>query len=234
MDKKSNQLQRDIIAILITSILYLPLILWWQNSDLSQKNNNNIESHKIILKISNFKPKPIYETSPFEDDTLDMLDEIMSEKSIIEPKIIKKEIVKKKPKILSKKPKPIYNPLVRTKKYISKKNVSKHKSKKRHKKKIQKVLHKRVDKNLFLSKLKNRINVNKHYPRMARKRRVKGRVSVSFKVTKSGRVSNISIKGSKIFFKSVKDAIHKSFPINTKGVKLPMTVNLILIYKLTG
>ena len=67
---------------------------------------------------------------------------------------------------------------------------------------------------------------------MAERRGLTGKVAVRFIVIKSVRSSNISLSGSKLFFKSAKNAIQNTFPINTKGVQLPITLNLSLLYRL--
>ena len=230
MKSLSNQIKRDIKALLLTIILYLPIIFWWQNNNLPKPIINKVEN-KTLLNLSTFKPEPIYETSLFEDDTLDDLDDIMSEKIIEQPK----KIVKKEEKVLSKKPKPIVHKkkiVKKRRKKIVSKHKSKSKSKKVQKKYTKKTISKKVNSSQFLSKLKNRINGNKRYPKMAKKRGLGGEVYVSFKITKNGKVSNISIKGSKIFSKSAKEAIKKSFPMDTKGINLPINIKLTLIYRI--
>jgi len=216
MDTPSNQLKRDIKSILITIVLYLTILFLWHNNSLSKPSINKVEN-KTLLSLSTFKPKPIYETSLFENDTLDDLDEIMSEPII-------------KEKILSTKPKPIVHKKI-LKRVKKRKKLVKTKIHKKYKKKnVSKIT--KISNKQFISKLKRKIERNKHYPRMAKKRRLEGRVSISFKVTKSGGVSNISVRGSKLFLKSAKDAIKKSFPINVKGVKVPISVRLTLNYKI--
>ena len=230
MKSPSNQIKRDIKSLLLTTILYLPVIFLWQNNTVPQKS---IEKQKeTIVNLNIFKQEPptppiIEETSPLEDDTLYDLDEIINE-AIPEPIITPKPIIKEK--ILSKKTKPIVHKKIVKRVKKSKKLVQKRSHKKYKKKNISKTP--KVSNKRFISTLKRKIEKNKNYPRMAKKRRLEGRVSVSFKVTKSGGVSNISIKGSKLFLKSARDAIKKSFPIDVKGIKVPISVKLTLNYKL--
>ena len=232
MNILSNQAKRDIKALLLTVTLHTPILFLWQNNI---SKNVLDEPKETILKLNIFKQAPptppiIEETSPLEDDTLDELDEIMSEPTP-EPIVTPKPIIKEK--ILSKKPKPIVHKKIVKRVKKSKKRIVKKRTHKRYKKKYISKTPKVSTKN-FISKLKRKIEKNKHYPKMAKKRRLDGRVSVSFRVTKSGGVSNISVKGSRLFLKSARDAIKKSFPINIKGVKVPLNVKLTLNYRVTS
>ena len=68
--------------------------------------------------------------------------------------------------------------------------------------------------NIFFTKLRNKINENKRYPRSARRRGIEGNVEVKFYVQRDGGVKNIKfISGKKIFKNSALKAIEKSFPI---------------------
>ena len=66
----------------------------------------------------------------------------------------------------------------------------------------------------FLKYLINRINSNKSYPNMARRRCIEGVVDVKFKILADGTVENIEIiSGKSIFKKATIQAIQRSFPI---------------------
>jgi protein TonB len=232
----SLQFKRDIKALLLTLIVYIPLIYLFYNYSSSIER---IESVERKIKLDIFKPLPtvehISQTSEFEDDTLDDLDEIMQEEEKITPEPIKKPLPpEKEHKVLTPKPKPV----IRKKRVIthkSKPKAKKHKYSKKatkSKPKPKRATTSYMSSSRVISMLKKRIEKNKRYPKMAKRRGLNGKVSVKFKINKAGRVSNISTKGSKIFLKSAKSAIEKSFPIDTKGVKLPMSVNLILLYRL--
>lgn len=68
--------------------------------------------------------------------------------------------------------------------------------------------------NQFISDLIQRINSNKSYPNMARRRSIEGVVDVKFKVIADGNVEDIEIvSGRSIFKKSAIQAIDRSFPI---------------------
>lgn len=68
--------------------------------------------------------------------------------------------------------------------------------------------------NIFIEDLVKRINSNKSYPNMARRRCIEGLVDVKFKIFSDGSVKDIIIiSGRSIFKKSAIEAIAKSFPI---------------------
>lgn len=69
--------------------------------------------------------------------------------------------------------------------------------------------------NIFFTKLRNRINENKSYPRSARRRGIEGSVEVKFNLCSDGNVKDIKfISGKNVFKKSIIEAIEDSFPID--------------------
>ncbi|WP_455756173.1 TonB family protein [Sulfurimonas sp.] len=72
-----------------------------------------------------------------------------------------------------------------------------------------------VKRDIFIADLIKRINSNKSYPNMARRRHIEGIVDVRFKILMDGNVNDIEItSGRKIFRRSAIQAIDKSFPID--------------------
>jgi protein TonB len=68
--------------------------------------------------------------------------------------------------------------------------------------------------NIFFTKLRNKINENKSYPRSARRRGIEGDVEVRFELLRDGSVDNIEfVSGKKVFKKSIIQAIEESFPV---------------------
>jgi len=66
----------------------------------------------------------------------------------------------------------------------------------------------------FIERLIKKINNNKSYPNMARRRCIEGIVDVKFKILSDGNVENIKIiSGRGIFKKATTQAIERSFPI---------------------
>ena len=120
-------------------------------------------------------------------------------------KIIKKiEKVKKVEKIIQNKNTPKFQS---SKKILKKKPLAKLDEKLNHNK-INK------QKQLYFSQVKQTINKNKIYPKVAIRRSIEGSVKIKFTLTKYGELVSFNIlKGQKIFKKSIAKAIQKSFPI---------------------
>ncbi len=239
MNHLSKQFKRDTKAFSLTLILYLPLLFWWSQSKVELFPER--VSTPLVLDLQKFvckeesTPEPLLKEPIIEDDFFEDFEEIMQEPVV-------------SPKPLTTKPKPI----VKQKKPIIKKPIKKKKLKKISKKRVVKKKHNRTSKgrqkqtkrknstasvskaktNQFITRLKKAINTNKIYPKMAKKRGLQGTVHVSFTINSSGKVSNITVKGSKMFIKATKRAILRSFPINTKNISLPLKVNLRLNYTL--
>ena len=90
-------------------------------------------------------------------------------------------------------------------------------------------------KNRFLEKVKSRINQNKIYPNIAKRRGIQGYTKVSFEIAKNGNVENIKLlEGNEIFKKAVFNAINESFPIKipTDLDIFPLTISLRIEFKL--
>ncbi|HHD79088.1 MAG TPA: energy transducer TonB [Epsilonproteobacteria bacterium] len=187
------------------------------------------------VKEKTIEPEPI-EPEPVEKEEKvePVVEETVPEPEVVKelPKPIVKKIVKAKKKTIQKK---------RIKKKYHKTRVSKKKVSK--KRKTKKVTQKKVSssrkfsaakKNAFLSQIRTRINKNKTYPRIAQRRGMQGSVHVSFVIKASGNVGNISVKGTKVFHTSARNAVKRAFPINVKNVplSLPTTVNLTLRYQI--
>jgi len=167
------------------------------------------------------EPEPIVEEKPIPE-------KIIPEP--IEPKIIPKPVVEE----IKKKP-------VVKKKVVKKKKVKK-KVKKRAPSKTTKgakqtgVAQKNASakKNLFLAKVRRKINQHKSYPKIAKRRGMQGKVKVRFTILANGNVGHISVSGPKVFHNSARNAVKKAFPISTRNIpiSLPTSVNLSLRYQL--
>ena len=89
--------------------------------------------------------------------------------------------------------------------------------------------------NIFFANLKKRINKNKSYPKVARRRGIQGEINVEFTISANGNIADIKIlEGRKLFHKSVKKAIEKSFPVEIPQelFSFPLTFSLKVLYKL--
>ena len=149
------------------------------------------------------------------------------QKKVIHKKIVKKKPVKKVIKKQSKidkvvkkepiEPKPIVKPIVQKKQngINDKKNELK--------------------KQKYYKLIKQTITLHKKYPKKAIRRGIQGFVKVKFIVSTNGELVSIDIiDGKKIFYKSVKKAIKKTFPLPPpKGVfSKNFELEVKLVYRL--
>jgi len=174
------------------------------------------------------------------------------------PKKVKPKTTHKK-KILKHKIKPV---ITKTKKIIQKPNIitKKVESTPKTKKNTQQnkhITHKQIKKNTssrqtkiidekkrknnkllqqkYYTQIKNLINQNKSYPRIAIKRGIEGVVKITFTISTHGELLSFQIvKGKKVFYKSIEQAVKKSFPtIPPKGILEKNTqLSLTIAYKL--
>jgi len=251
---------RFLISFISTICIYLILGFFFFHFSTFIVDSEIKPQEKIIsFSLSSYEPEiipPVEETKKKEEP---IEPEVVTKQEKIKP-IIKKRI---SPNPVVKKPisKPLVKKIVRPKKksVIKKKKTLKKKKKvkrnqtkhrgDKHKKKrvqtkvkrvakskktvlVQKVNH--VKKNQFLNQIRGKINRNKTYPRIAQRRRMQGTVNVRFTILSNGQVSNIFLRGKKVFYSSARNAVKKAFPINVKHVpfSLPTTVNLTLHYQL--
>jgi len=189
----------------------------------------------VQLSLTEFIPEVVPEAEVIEEEVVEVVPE---EKPEPEPE--PEPVVKEKPAITMPLPKP---PVKKTeiKKKTPKKKIKKKKVK-RHSAVNRKVGVRRqgsgqasiASKHRFLTMVRQRINRNKSYPRIAKKRGMQGSVKVRFTILPNGAVGDIAVVGPKVFRTSARRAIEKSFPIDTKKIPiaLPKTVNLTLRYKL--
>ncbi len=152
-------------------------------------------------------------------------------KKVVKKKVVKKKVIKKKykkKKLVKKRP---------SKRKVSTKKVSNKKrtrNKQANKKQTSQKQTNPAKKNAFLSRIRSKIDRNKIYPRIARRRGMQGYVKVRFTILRNGHVSNIVTSGKKIFYKSARRAIEKAFPVNAKKapLSLPAVINLTLRYQI--
>ena len=227
-------MNRYFLSFIITVLIYLSLIvgfLYYNNTPqpIKIKTKKSIESVKFtvikqekvepkpIIKpkttplppiIKKIKPKPIKNIKPIikkdENRTIE------KPKPIIKPKIIKKIKPKKRKKRVKKSNKTIKKTQIRKSKSISKKGViSKIKSN-----------NQKAQERSYYSKITKAINRNKSYPSKAKRRNIEGNVKVKVTLSKDGKLISYKIlNGNRVFKKSIKKAIKKSFPIKPpKGV----------------
>ena len=231
---------RHLISFLLTTLLYAMLFgSYFYLMTTYILDDRQAQDSAIQLSLAEFVPEVVPAAEEPEEE------EIVEEEPEPEPE----PIVKEEPVVEEVIPEPV-PPKVIPKPIVKKPEVKKKKkTKKKKKKKVKKrsaVSTSRgvkrqgsghastAQKNRFLATVRQRINRNKSYPRIAKKRGMQGSVKVRFTILRNGNVGHISITGPKVFHASARKAIKKSFPISTKNipVSLPKTVNLTLRYQL--
>ena len=91
-------------------------------------------------------------------------------------------------------------------------------------------------KKAFLNEIRNKLNANKKYPKIALRRHIESSIKVRFDISATGKVSNIRcISGKRIFYKSIKKTFSSTFvniPSNMRG-KLPIfDVSIVLHFNI--
>lgn len=237
---------RHVISFVVTTLFYIFLFggyFYLMTSYIVR--DRQPQDSTIQLSLTQFVPQ-----------VQEVEEEVPVEEEVVEDEPEPASIVKEEPvveELLPEPAKPKAVPLPVVKKTPPKKKV-KHKKKKAKKKKVKKkksktrsaaatsrgVKHRGsghvnvAEKNHFLAMVRQRINRNKSYPRIARRRGMQGAVKVHFTILRNGNVGSIRVSGPKVFHASAKSAVRKAFPISTKHapMSLPATVNLTLRYQL--
>jgi protein TonB len=189
------------------------------------------------------KEEPVEEIEPTEEEPVE--EQIIEKEPIVEepePEPVLKPEVKEP---VSEKPKPQVSKKPEVKKKSPKKVVKKKRQKRKKPAAVQSKKNssrstRRREKarsgssgnSQFVARLKAKINARKSYPRIARKRGMQGRVKVKFHITSTGKLSNLSASGPRVFINSAKQAVKSAFPLSTRGASLPMNVSLTLNYHL--
>jgi len=231
-------MNRYFSSFLLTTLLYASgVTLWLVSFDKKMEFTDKTKEAKSIqvsLVSLPTPPKPIPPTPLIEEkEEPKKIEEVAKVEPKVEkvtekplpkltqkPKKIVKKVIKKKPvKKIVKKKKP-------NKKYAksAKKSIITKKSKNSSKKLAQK-------RNLYYATLKRKINRNKSYPRIAKRRGMQGSVKVRFMISSSGQLLNIKIlSGPKVFHSSTKNAIKRSLPYTPpKGIlkgSTPLTISV--------
>jgi protein TonB len=157
-------------------------------------------------------------------------------KKVIPKKTVKKIIkpIKKKKQKVVKKEKP--KKAIKTKDTVTKKLIKKNKSvNKNTKSHLDEIKRNKINQQKYYTIIKEAINKNKSYPKMAVKRGIEGIVKIEFTISKDGElVSFTIIEGKKVFKNSIAEAVKNSFPIKPpKGVLSSNTqLSLMVKYRL--
>lgn len=86
-----------------------------------------------------------------------------------------------------------------------------------------------------INELRKRFEQNKFYPAIAKNRGIQGSIQANVQILSNGKMGQLELKGPRIFHAAAKEAIAKSFPLDTRdcSLSLPVTIQITLSYKLT-
>jgi len=229
---------RHFTAYTITAVVYLAIVFAIYYSQAHHFVSSEESKEKVIqMSLSTFVPEvpkeiieevieePVVEPEVKEEPIV----EVVEPEPIIE-KVVEKPVIKK----VIKEPKLIKKPKKKVVKKKTKKKLKKRKKIKQTSRAKKSTKRKKSKANKTWPELQARINKNKMYPRIAKKRRMEGSVEIKFTISSTGNVKILSQKGRKMFYKSARRAVEKSFPINPikAPIELPSTITLKLHYVL--
>lgn len=232
---------RHFISYFSTTIFYIAITgLFFYIQQQAKISTERSQEKVMQVLLSDFVPEEL----PVEEIPV-VKEEVVEPEEIKEPvpeEIVEEQIPEPIVKPLLPLPKPVIEKPIteKPKKKIIKKKVKKKKpAKKKPIKKASRASSKKTQANpekvnKFYKKIRVKINQNKSYPKIAKRRRMQGSIKVTFTVLRSGKVSNIRIKGPKVFHSSARHAVKSAFPISVKNipVSLPATVNVKLQYQI--
>ena len=234
-------MNRYFIAFLVTTFLYIALIGGYlysieKNKSLKStliKSEQRVSFTVIAQQKQNTKQKSIAKpiTKPITKHKPKAIEKPKKKKILKKKKLKpKKKIVKRKFKKINPKKKP-----VKKSKKIQKTKIKQHRSTSKKNIDNKQIKKREILKNKYFQKIKQIINRNKFYPKMALRREIEGEVKVSFIISPKGElISYHIIKGKKVFYKSALKALKNSFPIHpplniiTKNTKLSIKLKYIL------
>ncbi len=168
---------------------------------------------KIVKKINPKKisPKKLVKKTTPKNKIQEKI--VKTKKTVKEPKIVKKEIKKTDTKIVANQ--------VKKEKSLTKKTLTQIDTKQLT-----------IKQNKYYTKIKQTIDKNKSYPKIAIRRGIQGEVKIQFTISKNGELLSYKIlNGKKIFLASISEAIKNSFPlippkdIFTSNLDLKLTLN---------
>lgn len=92
------------------------------------------------------------------------------------------------------------------------------------------------ERNIFLTSIKKRINENKAYPRIAKRRSIEGSTHIKFTIYKNGSIKINALRGNKVFYDKSKEALLESFPVEIPQKIIstfPLELDIDLMYALS-
>lgn len=161
----------------------------------------------------------------------------------IEAKVLQKKVIKKTKPIVKKEQEPVTNkkaklvksePLKEEKSILeAKEKISENSQQAVEKTQDSQIIKKSASATImdararFFKKIKEEINSNKTYPRIALRRSIEGEVKISFTIFSDGKIKITELSGNRFFKQNSKDALLETFPITIpKELKLTFPLNL--------
>jgi len=258
----SNQFQQPLsndfiwFIALVLSLTTHAIVLFYKNTHSSALPAVVTQETTTHVRFASVSPPPLTVVEPEKKiepkpPEPEVIQEPIIKEPVIEKKIKKKKkpAPKKKPKIKKKvqkkKPKPKAKTKPITKKPAEKKVTTEKASSLNKPVEINKEITKspivsNADKRLleqirknYFSLLMRHIEVHKHYPRVARKRKIQGQIYVSFSLLADGSIKQLKVNGKKsILKKATHSAIQNSLPMPSppSNLSLPMKVEFNMDY----
>lgn len=216
------------------------------------EQNTLIPEKKTTYKKVNLQYVQIKEVQPIKEPIIKSIDKPEIKKEIFEKPIkkeaIRKIVKKKKKKIIKKRiKKKIVKKRVKKKKVIEKipKEPIKNETLEVNKKEIKKTVNKTPTISLkkiklaYLRQLRIQIDKNKKYPKISKRLNEQGKVLISFRILKSGLITNIKLltsSGKKRLDKAALNAIYKTVKFKEFGKQINkefMDITLPIQFRLT-
>jgi len=218
-------MNRYIKSFVLTFILYGIIFISFLYSfeDEKQLKSSQKKGEQIVKFTIIQEPKPIEEKKEI----------IVKKKEIkkVVKKLIKQQKITKKikPKIVEKVVKK--EQIVKPKQVVVKQQIKQNKSQQKNRVNHQDVLKKRkVSQNKYYTQIKETINKNKSYPKIAIKRGIEGIVKIEFTISKDGKLLSFNIiEGKRVFIKSIAQAVKNSFPLTPPKDVLTANTSLSLM-----
>lgn len=212
-----------LLALSLSLLLHLALVAEWPDKTLAQAAIEQDEKPPLLVKLTFQKPLPeiIPEViSPPEP----VVKKVIKPKPKAKPKIKKKRLSKPKPR---QKPKPV---VAETKPVTppEETQVATQPAPMRMQPKVNL-------REAYLAKLLAKIEAKKHYPTIARRRNLEGKIEVSFSLSCDGKVSKLTITGPhSLLRKAAGKAIDAAQPLPEppSQVECPMPVRYAMAYTL--
>ena len=236
-------IKRYFNSLLLASIFYSFLIItllysFDETTIAPSKNQHSIQNVKFtIINLPKQIQKKVVKKEPQPKKIEQKVVKKINPKKILPKEIVKKIEPKKKPITKTKK---IVKKLVEqkiqkpTKQMVT--NQIKQQKSPPKKETIQTDTKQLViNQNKYYTKIKQTIDKNKSYPKIAVRRGIQGEVKIQFTISKNGELLSFKIlDGKKIFFKSISEAIQSSFPITPPNdiFTSSLDLKLTLHYKL--